>query len=179
MIVLYLGAQGRGKTLTMVKDMYKYKLNGWKVYSNFYVPFRDDEITKEDILNMDGNSELWDCVIAIDEVQVYFDSREFMKNNNKKFSNFIQQVRKRGIVLLLTTQYGSQTDVRIRKHVDITAQPKHHQIKIGNEYKGLCEVKYKDLTMTEDEEFLEPPSTKTIYDAEPVYKLFRTREEKR
>lgn len=34
-IVLYKGKRGCGKTLTMVKDGFKYYLNGWKVLRNF------------------------------------------------------------------------------------------------------------------------------------------------
>jgi len=54
-----------------------------------------------------------------------FDSRRSMAKQNLKFSNFIQQIRKRNIILLGTTQYSNTVDLRLRQHLDIIAYPNY------------------------------------------------------
>src|SRR6056297_3574447 len=100
-IVLYKGRRGAGKTLTMVKDGLSYYLDDVKVYRNFYCSF-GEYIDNEDILKLDKKSTLNNCVIMIDEIQIFFDSRRSMAKANVLFSNFIQQVRKRNITILCT-----------------------------------------------------------------------------
>ena len=100
-IVLYKGKRGCGKTLTMVKDGWNYYKRGWRVLRNFDCSF-GEYIGEEEILNLDKNSDLFNCVIMMDEVQIFFDARRSMRNQNLHFSNFVQQIRKRNIVLLGT-----------------------------------------------------------------------------
>ncbi|MFW6130936.1 MAG: zonular occludens toxin domain-containing protein [Atribacterota bacterium] len=172
MIVLYKGARGRGKTLTMTKDALKYYNNGWRVYSNMEgLPFAT-YISPEDIMKIDKNSDLRDCVLVVDEVQVLFDSRASMRKENRGFSYFIQQIRKRGLIFLATTQFAGTVDLRFRQHVDIIAVPNF------NKYYKVCEVEYIDITSQEDLEFLmtEPKSKKVLFDARPIFNLYNTKE---
>lgn len=175
MIVLYKGAKGKGKTLTMVKDGLKYKLKGYRVLSNFWTSFTET-ITNEEILNLDKNSNLFNCCLLIDEIQIFFDSRTGMKKANRNFSNFIQQSRKRNIDILTTTQYAHQIDKRLRAFLDVIAFPNF--IKRFN----VCEVTYIDLTRFEDNDLitgsseLKPMTMKIVFNAEPIFKLYNTRE---
>ena len=171
MLVLYKGRRGCGKTLTMVKDGYRFHLAGWRVLRNFFCSF-GEYISEDDILDLDKNSEIYNCVILIDEVQIFFDSRRSMKGTAINFSNFIQQIRKRNIILLGTTQYANTVDLRFRQHCDVLAYPNY--IKKFN----CCEVLYVDLTSTEDItiNIKEPVHTKIVYDAIPIYKLYNTEE---
>lgn len=180
MIVLYKGRRGSGKTLSMVKDGFQYKCDGFKVLRNFECGF-GEEITNEEILNLDKNSELYNLVIMIDEIQIFFDSRTSMKKENRRFSNFIQQIRKRNIIILCTTQYSNTIDLRLRQHVDVIAHPRF--VKELN----VCEVIYIDVTSQEDDLIQELmsgnkperrtlSSVKIVYDAIPVYRLYNTGE---
>lgn len=169
-IVIYKGKRGCGKTLTMVKDGYGYYLNGWKVLRNFDCSF-GEYISEEDILNLDKFSKLKDCVIMMDEVQIFFDARRWMKKQNINFSYFVQQIRKRNIILLGTTQFTNTIDLRLRQHTDIIAYP--------NFIKGLnvCEVMYIDMTSIEDSilnTIKEPVYIKIVYNANPIFNLYKT-----
>ena len=53
--------------------------------------------------------------MLLDEIHIYFDSRDFMKQNNRIIQNFFSQLRKRNILLLATTQYILHLDIRIRR----------------------------------------------------------------
>lgn len=173
MIVLYKGARGKGKTLSMVKDAYKYSSNGFKVFTNMsncrVGVFKENE----EILSINKeNKEFFNCVLVIDEIQSLFDSRRSMKKSNLDFSYFLQQIRKRNIILLCTTQYSNTVDLRLRQHIDILAIPRH------NKDFNVCEVKYIDLTSVEDEEYSynEPLSVKLTFDAKKIYELYNTEE---
>lgn len=170
MIVLYKGKRGSGKTLTMVKDGLRYYQNGYKILRNFDCAF-GDYISNEDILKLDKESNITNCVLMIDEVQIFFDSRRSMKNENINFSNFVQQIRKRHIHILGTSQYSNTVDLRFRQHTDIVAFPNF--IKNLN----VCEVLYVDITSMDD--LLNSMNKsldfiKVVFDAEPLFKLYNT-----
>jgi hypothetical protein len=171
-IVLYKGKRGAGKTLSMVKDGLQYFKEGYKVLRNFEVKF-GEYISEDEILNLDKNSPLKNCVIMMDELQIFFDSRRSMAKQNLKFSNFIQQIRKRNIILLGTTQYSNTVDLRLRQHLDIIAYPNYIE-----KYK-VCEITYIDLTSLEDGmlgEIKQPNFIKMIYNPIPLFNIFNTEE---
>ena len=173
-IVLYKGRRGCGKTLTMVKDGLSYYKRGWRVLRNFDCSF-GEYISEEQILNLDKNSDLFNCVIMMDEVQIFFDARRSMRNQNLHFSNFVQQIRKRNIVLLGTTQYANTIDLRFRQHTDIVAYPNF--IKSVN----VCEVTYVDVTHSEDVITssvgeIVIPKVKMVYNANQIFNLYSTEE---
>lgn len=170
MIVLYKGRRGSGKTLSMVKDGIKFNRSGYAIYRNFDLEF-GKYISDDDILTLDKNSEIKNCVIMMDEVQMFFDSRRSMRKQSLNFSNFIQQIRKRNIILLCTTQYSNTIDLRLRQHIDVLATPKF--IKELN----VCEIIYFDLTSIEDNilgEHKQLNYVKMVYDALPIFKIYNT-----
>lgn len=172
MIVLYKGRRGSGKTLSVVKDANNFYLDGWRVLTNIQSCKIGEYISNEDILKLDKNSTIENAVLAIDEIQIFFDSRRSSRKENITFSNFIQQIRKRNIILLCTTQYFNTVDLRLRQHLDIMAYPNF--IKKFN----VCEIIYEDLTYLEDDFMMniEPKKVSMVYDAEPIFRLFNTKE---
>lgn len=176
-IVLYKGKRGAGKTLTMVKDGVEYLMNGWRVLRNVESMEFGEYISEDEILNMDKESDIHDCVILMDELQIFFDSRRSQKKQNLQFSNFVQQIRKRNIILLGTTQYSNTIDLRLRQHVDIVGYPRF------DKELEVCSVSYIDMTSIEDDmmgdmiDSVFTPSVVTIvYDPKPIFKLFNTSE---
>lgn len=176
MIILYKGARGRGKTLSMIKDGLAYYKKGYKILRNFSCAF-GEYIASEDILQLSKESDLFDCVIMIDEIQIFFDSRRSQLKQNILFSNFVQQIRKRNIIILCTTQYSNTIDSRLRQHLDIVAFPNYMR-----KY-GLCEVTYFDLSTLQDDmlmlgDFAETrkKTIRIVYDARPIYALYDTTE---
>jgi hypothetical protein len=173
MIILYLGARGKGKTLTMVKDGYKFYQNGYDVYRNFSCTF-GKYMDNEEIISLNKLSEIKNAVLLIDEIQIFFDSRRSNRNQNLHFSNFIQQIRKRNINILCTTQYAGTVDLRLKQHLDYIAYPKYE-----DKFK-VCEVLYKDMGSIEDSVFTgvikEPVQEIIVYNAKPIFKLYDTSE---
>lgn len=170
MIILYKGARGRGKTLTMVKDAFRMHLSGYSVFSNMSLKF-GSRVSPDEVLSLNRESALKHCVLVLDELQLFFDSRNFTKPQNKDFSNFIQQIRKRDIHILYTTQYVNLVDLRIRQQTDIVAFPKFDIIR------GFCLVDYYDITKLEDDisiSDIKPVSA--CFNAVPYFALYDTYE---
>lgn len=170
MIVLYKGARGKGKTLTMVKDGLKAYQRGFRIIANFKLKF-GEYMSNEEVLGLNRESSLKDCVLLLDELQLFFDSRNFGSKQNKDFSNFIQQIRKRNIHILGTTQYTNTIELRFRQHIDIVAYPQF------DKETGYCKVYYFDISIFENdlEEVKISPSM-AVYDAKQVFPLYDTNE---
>lgn len=172
MILLYKGRRGAGKTLSMVKDGYKYFKAGYKVYSNFKTTF-SKYMDSEEVLELDKYSDIRNCVLMLDEAQIFFSSRQSMSKKNQKFSNFIQQIRKRNMILLVSTQFTHTVDIILREHTDIIATPKHFA------QFGVCEIIYYDMTSIEDgiqNMLAEPLNVKIVFDATKIYPMYETLE---
>lgn len=169
MIVLYSGRRGCGKTLTMTKDALKLRSLGWDIYSNIALGFDHTLLSTQEIIDI-GKTDLENCVLVIDEIQVLLDSRRSARSGNLDFSYFIQQIRKRGIIILCTTQFSGTVDLRIRQHVDIIARPRY------DKETGVCSVVYIDIT-AEDmyDAFSAPVSVEIVYDARPIFEMYNTK----
>ena len=175
MIVLYKGARGKGKTLTMCKDALNFQNKGWKVYSNMNDLKVGEYISNEYILSIDKKEKkIFNCVLIIDEIQTLFDSRTSTRTQNRDFSYFLQQIRKRNVVLLCTTQFSNTIDKRLRQHLDILAVPNFLKKYL------LCRVKYIDLRTIEDLEIglglTEPNFIEVVFDCRKIFKLYNTEE---
>lgn len=173
MITLYKGRRGSGKTLTMIKDGLQFYNDGYRILRNFDCTF-GEYISDEEILELNKHSNISNCVIMIDEIQIFFDSRRSMAKQSLYFSNFIQQIRKRNIIVLATSQYSNTIDLRFRQHVDIIAYPQFYK------QLNVCEVIYVDITSVEDNILGQtgkiPEHIKIVYDPIPLFKLYRTEE---
>ncbi len=175
LIVGYLGRRGRGKSLSMVKDAYNYFCRGWHIYTNMLnVNFPTEVINNIDVLDMAERDEFSHCVIAIDELQVIINSRRSQRDENVLFLNFIEQIRKRNVILLYTTQFNKRVDIGIRDHLDIEAYPR--MLIVGDNTKNpLCEVTYVDITSQEEPPFILESRT-LVYEAKQVFNLYDDKE---
>ena len=123
---LAIGRQGSGKTAFITKLLVDNYTKDKKVFSNyslFEINYQkitfDNKKNKNslDILKIisDNPNYFNDSIMLLDEIHLYFDSRDFMKLNNRIIQNFFSQLRKRNILLLATTQYIMHLDIRIRR----------------------------------------------------------------
>jgi len=123
---LAIGRQGSGKTAFITKLLVDNLSSNKKVYSNYTLFDIDyEKITFDnkrnknaiDILDVikDNPNYFNNSIMLLDEIHLYFDSRDFMRHNNRIIQNFFSQLRKRNILLLATTQYILHLDVRIRR----------------------------------------------------------------
>lgn len=173
MIYLYKGAKGKGKTLTMIKDAYVYFMNGYKVYSNMKSVKFAIYLSNEKILAINKKSPLKKCVFLIDEIQTLFNSRRSMKKENVEFSFFIQQIRKRDIELLATSQYINTIDLTFRQHVDYMVTPNFDKELL------VCHVTYLDMNSIEEDQFgqMTPASSvNVVFDCRDIFGKYDTKE---
>ena len=125
--ILIIGRQGSGKTLMSTKLAFD-EDGDRPVYSNYslfgikYTPVTfNSEIesnkNKLDILKMlDANPDYFNnSIMLLDELHLYLDSLDFMRRNNRRLQTFFSQLRKRRILLIGTTQYLMNLDIRIRR----------------------------------------------------------------
>jgi len=122
---LAIGKQGSGKTALITKLIVD-NMDGRKVFSNYkligidYTPVTFDNEKEEDKLDVlkmlkEDKNYFNNSIMAFDEIQIYFDSRDFMKENSRIMQAFFSQLRKRNILLFGTTQYILNFDVRLRR----------------------------------------------------------------
>ena len=172
MIVLYQGHRGCGKTTTLIKDGYALKRCGWTVVTNMTsVSYADRVLDESEILNL-LNTDLNDFVIMLDEIQTFIDSRRGMRGKNVTFTYFIQQIRKRNVIILAATQYTRRVDIAFREHVDVLCKPKFYP-----EYPVIV-AQYVDLTKL-SESGIDSETVvfrDVVYDPRQVYDLFDTTE---
>jgi hypothetical protein len=175
MIILYRGPRGRGKTLTMCKDAYNYYLRGFRILSNFSLTF-GEKITAEELLSLDIKSILFNCVLVIDEIELFFDSRDWNRKEIKFFSQFLQQLRKRNIIILCTAQYIDMIEKRIRQQLDVVCYPHFYKNTL------IVKCRYFDLTQLEDLNKLESGKEANlkpvvvVFDARSIFPLYDTYE---
>jgi len=120
-----IGKQGSGKTAFITKLCFD-NANNRKIFSNYtlygleYQPITFDTSNDPDkisILDMlDDNPNFFNnSIMLLDEIHIYLDSLDFMRKNNRRLQVFFSQLRKRNIILLATTQYIMNVDIRIRR----------------------------------------------------------------
>jgi len=121
------GRQGSGKTILITKMCTdEYEKSQRKIFSNytlFKLPFqrvsldhseRENTISILEQLETDPN-HFNHSIILLDEIHLYLDSLDFMRKHNRQLQTFFSQLRKRDILLLATTQYFMNVDIRIRR----------------------------------------------------------------
>lgn len=125
---LSIGKQGSGKTLFITRLTVDNYHSNRKIFSNYTLyglPFKKITLGNErevangsiDILDkLDEDINYFDnSIMLLDEIHIYLDSLDFMKKNNRRLHTFFSQLRKRNILLLGTTQYIMNVDIRIRR----------------------------------------------------------------
>ena len=122
---LAIGRQGSGKTAFITKLLVDNYSPDKKVYSNYTlfgidhekITFNRKNKNSIDILEVikENPDYFNNSIMLLDEIHIYFDSRDFMRQNNRIIQNFFSQLRKRKILMLATTQYILHLDVRIRR----------------------------------------------------------------
>lgn len=125
---LAIGKQGSGKTLFMVKLLVDNNIKKIPIFSNISL-FKDikyqkitlsDRVKRDDVINvldaLDNDPDIFNqSIMLLDEIHLDLNSLDFAKKNNRRLQVFFSQLRKRKILLLATSQYLLNVDVRIRR----------------------------------------------------------------
>lgn len=120
MILGFIGRMGSGKTLSMTREIKKYKNKGFHIITNYDVSFADESLDFDKLYKMAENQEpLNNVVIALDEIHILLDSRSSITKTSKVMTFWLNQTRKMNVKLFYTTQYAHQIDKRLRFGTDI------------------------------------------------------------
>jgi hypothetical protein len=119
MIVIFVGAQGSGKTISIVKYLIEDFSKGKNILTNFGMnKINYNFLSKKMLLDYSQNQEqIKNTSIGITELHTVIDSRASGKN--KFMTWFFLQLRKRGVTLYGDTQHFGQIDKRVRDETDL------------------------------------------------------------
>ena len=136
-IAMFWGRRGQGKTLSMTTlgamMLHRYlragvkssaaNPNGHKICANYHVSFAD--FYNPMLVDMLVDFPPWahDMTVMIDEILAYFPNRRSLARGNLNFGTFLQQIRKRHIELLFTTQFPQNMDKIMVEQVDLFIRP--------------------------------------------------------
>lgn len=123
---------GSGKTLSLTRYVYREYLKGKKIYSNMHFNFPYERITKEKLLKYKEDHTLFNnCIIVIDEIHVFIDSRRSMSKGNVDIGHLLVMTRKLGVDLYWTSQQEHQVDRRLRDNTEIKIRCESEKVMIG------------------------------------------------
>ncbi len=121
------GRRGRGKTaaLTFIGAFlgahYESKGLDIKIAANYNTEVATEGYAMPDIVDQINQFPPWanDMLILIDEAAAYFPRRRSLARTNVDFSTFLQQIRKRDIELVFTTQFPGMLDDQMLVNIDL------------------------------------------------------------
>ncbi len=119
-ITLFTGPRGGGKSLTMSIKAAQAMTRGYPVWSNYPISFEGYHslpLDKEAIYRF--SQDLRFGFVAIDEFQLWLDSRRSMTTGNALINAMFAQIRKRSLSLMGTVKNFHWLDVRVRYETDI------------------------------------------------------------
>lgn len=129
MIVGFVGSMGSGKTLSLVREVYKYYQKGYTIYSNMNFSFPYEPLTIDKLEEFTNDEKpFYNCVIVLDEIHILLDSRRSMTRKNLMLSYFITQTRKQRVKMFYTTQRQSQIEKRLRENTDMVVFPESYEL---------------------------------------------------
>lgn len=167
MIVGFIGKMGSGKTLSMTRELLKYKSRGYRIISNYGLSFPHEKLDFGDLFLMaEEQTPLGNVVIALDEVHILLDSRSGMSNTNKVVSFWLNQTRKMKVALFYTTQHAHQIDKRLRANTNIFVFCEGLHVTKGGRRYFIC---YNELT---DGDYFK----RDIFVGDPYFRYYNTDE---
>ena len=154
MIEIYVGengflTMGNGKTLSMVIDSYTLKQKGYKIMSNFDLDFADKIYNISELNNILENYNK--IVLLADELSVFSNAYNFNSPNSRGLMGFINQTRKKEIILKATSQVFNTIPKFVRRlGVNVLLVEKlHYDNKIClTEDNRMCKEKFHKYKVT-------------------------------
>lgn len=144
MIIGYFGNVRQGKTLSAVKSIYTFYLQGYTIYSNIPLSFPHILIDVDFLTNIVeiGNPfpPEQKPLLFLDEVHTVLDSRSSSSTRSKVITMLILQTGKLGqssdfgLILLFTSQYPDQIDKRLRHTISIAVECEKVMLKNGDKW---------------------------------------------
>lgn len=140
MITLYSGTPGAGKSLHLASRLYNWMhFKNAPIIGNFHCDFKTIKNPKGHFLYLDNSELTPECLIwfsknysdyvgrrvkegeillVIDEAQLLFNSREWVKTDRAEWCSFFTQHRKLGYEVVLVAQFDRMLDRQIRSLIE-------------------------------------------------------------
>jgi len=113
MLIALTGRMGQGKTLgmTLLGGYFSLK-NKIPLYANYTL----NEIPYTKVENIEKLQNIQSGIVILDELWLTMDSRAW--KDNIDMTTWLNQTRKKDLIILYTCQHISQIDVRVRRATD-------------------------------------------------------------
>jgi len=112
MLIGLMGKMGAGKTLSMsVLASFLASRTGLPLYSNYSLK------DSRPIRNLRDLWEIDSAIFCFDEIWLTMDSRQW--KDNVALTRWVNQTRKKKMLVFYTTQHINQVEMRVRKATDI------------------------------------------------------------
>jgi len=123
MLTLISGGLGSGKTLFSVVIAHIMHQHKKRVVANFAIEGISEKFNVKTFLK----AEYDNCVLILDEIYQYIDSRNSMSQLNRFFSYILFQSRKKSLEIYIIAQQTQSIDIRFRHLTDfeIKCQKRH------------------------------------------------------
>lgn len=123
MITGFVGAKRSGKTLGMTARLYRMKLMGRKILTNYYCSFADGRVNAKILEKMaDGELEMSHTSIGLHEVHTVLDPRLSATRRNINISYILGQTGKADVDLYFDTQLRRLVEVRLWENTEYLVQ---------------------------------------------------------
>lgn len=118
MLIGITGLLGSGKTLLQTILAYIFhKYYNLSVKSNYYIEF-GEKLDINKLISFPDKGELDNTILALDEFWTIVDSRLPQQTSSRLVTYYFAQSRKRGVIILWTSQLKGMIDLRIHKLSD-------------------------------------------------------------
>lgn len=190
MIGVFLGIQNSGKTLSMTYFAKRYFNDGYTIYSNYNLEFPHTKLTRDTILSYtEKRTQFNKAIFCIDEIYLFFDSRNFSSKANRVFSYFLVQSAKNDVHIFGTAQFINTIEKRFRDNLTFRCFCQR-VLKVNNEYREIeMNIRFLPSSMINDlyiknsfltrsqNSFIERLKVINYYiKAKECFKLFNTKE---
>lgn len=170
MLICIEGGLGSGKTIMLVRYLYKDYLKNKNIIANLKLNnMKYSSINFKDLLANNETLEFNNSTIGIDEITVFIDCRTSISKRNKIFSYFVLQSRKRDVNVYFTTQDIGMLDFRVVDHTEIIILCE----KIYNENNNEL-AHYRKYTIIDLRNKRKPHLTTFIMNISKYYHLYDT-----
>jgi hypothetical protein len=182
MIISFEGFQGTSKTTAAVATLVEQGVKqGKKIISNANLDMEYTKFSLEWFLDNINTHEMEDCILFLDELYQLFDSRNSGSKQNKLFSYFIVQTRKRGVDFYYCTHHIDHVELRLRRATDIRGSCRFYPELPCKQCKGIGKVliNMKEETCPRCHGFISPVDKKTTWGGLSVTNFLDRRYRKR
>jgi len=157
MLVGIMGKMGSGKTLSRsILGVALSRIMNQTLYANYTLQESQRILSVEDLWKADSG------IFCFDEAWFTLDSRRSGRRDNVDLTKWVNQTRKKKLLVLYTTQHIGQMDLRVREGTDILIYVK--------KFRNMMKLQFIDY------QYLELGRTYTISNPKAFFNLYNTYE---